>query len=68
MVNQHSTYLTREELVLEWRHTWPRHKGCVSLAAPILGTTAAALSRRLYRMRADGYTLNFHDDTQRVSA
>lgn len=63
-----STYLTRDELVTEWQHTWNRHYGHVTLAAPIFGTTPTALSRRLYRMRSAGYQIRFLDDTQRMSA
>lgn len=58
------TYMTRSELVEEWHHTYDRHGGRVSQAAPMFGTTPNALTRRLYRMKAAGYEVRFIDDSK----
>lgn len=44
----------RAELLSEWEHIWDRHRGDMEIAAAILGISYAALSRALYRARADG--------------
>ena len=36
----------------------------VGLGAPIFETTPDGLARRLYRLRADGFDIDFTDDTK----
>ena len=57
--------LTRQELLAEWLHTWPRHNGDVDLGATIFHTTPDALARRFARMRAAGIDVPY---TQRRTA
>ena len=42
------------ELIEEFKWVWPRHGGDLHLAAPIFGTTAAALEKRFREARRDG--------------
>jgi len=57
--------LNRQELIEEFEHTWDRHHGSITIAARILNMTPDALSRRLYRYKADGWQGQFRDDTKR---
>lgn len=53
--------LSSEELIEEWKHTWPRHRGDIAIGAPIFNMTSAALARRFYRLRKQGYEVDFFD-------
>lgn len=56
-----SKRMTLEELIEEFRWTWPRHGGLITVAGPILGTTAAGLEKRLRQARRDGL-VDYVDD------
>jgi ABC-type molybdate transport system permease subunit len=56
--------LPRALVVSEFRHTYGRHGGRITVAAPILGMTPTALSRALYRARKDGERVEFFDDVK----
>jgi hypothetical protein len=56
--------LPRDLVLAEFRHTYGRHGGRVSIAAGILGMTPVALQRALYRARNDGEAVTFHDDVK----
>jgi len=56
--------LTPQELLAEYKHTWPRHHGYVRRAAEVLGIEPMALVRRFYRMRKRGLWVDFIDDTK----
>ena len=60
--------LTREELLREYLHTWPRHRGRLSAAAQILGYRPASLERRLQRMRRDGFQVWYTMDVRKDAA
>ena len=57
--------LNRQELIEEFEHTRDRHHGSITIAARILNMTPDALSRRLYRYKADGWQGRFHNDLKR---
>jgi len=65
-VNPQHMYWQQERLdfLTEWKHTWVRHHGYVTLAAPIFDSSPFALVRRLYRLRDDGFDVQFTDDTK----
>jgi hypothetical protein len=52
----------RTEIADEFMHTWDRHGGRVSVAAPILGLRPDNLARALYRARQDGMEVKMIDD------
>jgi hypothetical protein len=52
--------MTVQEFVEEFKHTWPRHRGIIEIAAPIFNSSPETLERRLYRARAKGYDIEFH--------
>lgn len=56
--------LPRDLVISEFKHTWSRHGGRISIAAPILGMTPHALQRALYRARKDGVDVRFFDDVK----
>ena len=56
--------LPRDVVVSEFLHTFDRHRGRITVAAPILGMTPHALQRALYRARKDGQSLTFYDDVK----
>ena len=56
--------MSAEELLAEYKHTWPRHHGYVRQAAEVLGVEPMALARRFYRMRKQGLWVDFIDDTK----
>ena len=60
----HGPRMSRADFAAEWKHTWVRHNGYISLGAPIFETTPDGLARRLYRLRADGFDIDFTDDTK----
>ena len=60
----HGPRMSRAEFLGEWTHTWVRHHGYVTLGAPIFETTPEGLARRLYRLRAEGFDVDFTDDTK----
>ena len=60
----HNKTRERLEFLAEWEHTWVRHNGYVTLAAPIFETSPLALARRLYRAKQDNYPVRFIDDTK----
>ena len=55
--------LPRHLVVSEFQHTYTRHGGRVSIAAPILGMRNEALARALFRARKNGYDVRFIDDS-----
>lgn len=56
--------LPRALVVSEFVHTYARHGGRVTVAAPILDMTPVALQRALYRARNDGARVVFVDDVK----
>jgi hypothetical protein len=64
----HNMTRQRQEFLAEWEHTWVRHHGYVTAAAPIFDTTPQALARRLYRAKRDNYPVRFVDDTKALRA
>lgn len=56
--------LPRDLVLSEFMHTWGRHGGRITIAAPILGMTPIALQRALYRARHDGQGVPFSDDVK----
>ena len=52
------------DILAEFDWTRPRHGGRATLAAPILGTTPAALTKLFQRARAEGFEVEFIDDTK----
>ena len=56
--------IERTEFLAEWQHTWVRHLGYVTKGAEVFDTTPNALARRLYRLRDDGFDVEFTDDTK----
>ena len=53
------------DIVAEFLHTWPRHKGSVLLAAPILGyNKPASLATTLRRAQRRGMEVTFTDDSK----
>ena len=52
----------RAEVLADFFWTYAEHGGIVSLASDRLGMSPAALSRALYRARADGFGVTFTDD------
>lgn len=55
---------SRQELVEEFEHTRPRHKGRISWAAEMFGCSPQGLVRRLHRCREIGLHVDFIDDTK----
>jgi hypothetical protein len=58
--------MPREIVLSEFEHTWGRHSGQITVAAPILGMSPQALSRALYRAKSDGEQVRFVDDLRKV--
>ena len=58
---KHLTGWPLHELIEEFNWVRPRHGGCLTLAAPIFGTTAAALEKRFRQARRDGL-VDYVDD------
>lgn len=58
-----SKAVDRETFIAEFNHTRSRHDGSVTFSAPLFGVTPKAMARRLYRARAAGFPVLFHDDT-----
>ena len=56
--------LPRDLVVSEFMHTYGRHGGRITVAAPILGMTPHALHRALYRARNAGVRVSFVDDVK----
>ena len=52
----------RAEVLADFEGTRDQHRGHVSIAAPLLGMSKAALARALYRAKAAGVDVRFRDD------
>lgn len=58
--------MTMEELVAEFEHTWPRHKGRISEAATIFNRNPKSMAKQLHRAKQRGFDVTFTDDSSRT--
>lgn len=56
----------REQLVEDFEHTRPAHRGLVTAAAMRLGMQPRSLARALHRAQAAGIDVRFTDDTKQL--
>lgn len=58
--------MSMEELVAEFEHTRPRHKGSISEAAVIFNRNPKSMAKQLHRARQRGFDVAFIDDSART--
>lgn len=57
-----------DEFVAEYRWTWVRHLGDITLAAPIFGLKPSSMEKRLWRAKQMGYDVTYVNTSKRVAS
>lgn len=56
--------ISSEDFLLEYKHTWVRHRGSLSELSRIFDMTPRSMKRKIERLRQKGYDLALVNDVR----